>query len=67
LNLNLKTSTKKLRSMEKKLIKATRNEDKSTKRKICDLCHEKKVMKNVRYYLATSEESEDTTTQTLVD
>jgi hypothetical protein len=27
----------------------------------------KKVMKNVRYYLATSEESEDTTTQTLDD
>jgi hypothetical protein len=36
-------------------------------RKICDPCHEKKVMKNVWYYLATSEESEDTTTQTLDD
>jgi hypothetical protein len=27
----------------------------------------KKVVKNVRYYVATSEESEDTTTQTLDD
>jgi hypothetical protein len=26
------------------------------KRKTCDPCHEKKVMKNVRYYLATSED-----------
>jgi hypothetical protein len=37
------------------------------KRNTCDLCHEKKVMKHVRYYLATSEESEDTTTQTIDD
>jgi hypothetical protein len=29
--------------------------------------HEKKVVKNVRYYVATSEELEDTTTQTLDD
>jgi hypothetical protein len=36
-------------------------------RKTSNPCHEKKVMKNVRYYLATSEESEDTTTQTLDD
>jgi hypothetical protein len=50
--------------MKKKLIKATRDDGKSMKRKIWDLCHEKKVMKNVRYYLATSEESEDTTTET---
>jgi hypothetical protein len=49
---------------EKKLIKATRDDGKSMKRKIWDLCHEKKVMKNVRYYLATSEESEYTTTET---
>jgi hypothetical protein len=28
---------------------------------------QKKVMKNVQYYLATSEESEDTTTKTLDD
>jgi hypothetical protein len=28
---------------------------------------QKKVMKNLRYYLATSEESKDTTTQTLDD
>jgi hypothetical protein len=32
------------------------------KRKICDPCHGKKVVKNVRYYVATNEESEDTTT-----
>jgi chorismate mutase len=37
------------------------------KRKIYDPCHEKKVVKNVRYNVATSEESEDTTTQTLDD
>jgi hypothetical protein len=37
------------------------------KRKICDPCHEKEVTKNVRYNLETSEESEDTTTQTLDD
>jgi hypothetical protein len=37
------------------------------KRKTCNPCHEKKVMKNERYYLATSEEPEDTTTQTLDD
>jgi hypothetical protein len=35
------------------------------KRKTCVKCHEKKVMKNVGYYLETSEESEDTTTHTL--
>jgi hypothetical protein len=35
------------------------------KLKICDPSHEIKVMKNVRYYVATSEELEDTTTQTL--
>jgi hypothetical protein len=36
--------------------------------KICDPCHEKKkVVKNVRYYVATSEESEDNTAQTSDD
>jgi hypothetical protein len=34
---------------------------------VCDPCHEKKVIKNLRYYLTTSEESEDTTKQTLDD
>jgi hypothetical protein len=55
---------------EKILLKrewATQDEDKSIKRKTCDPCHEKKVMKNVRYYIATSEESENITTQTLDD
>jgi hypothetical protein len=37
------------------------------KRKICDPYHEKKVVKNVRDYVATNEELEDTTAQTLDD
>jgi hypothetical protein len=49
---------------DKKKILLKRYENKSMKRKICDpSCHEKKVVKNVRYYVATSEESEDTTKQ----
>jgi hypothetical protein len=51
----------------KKQILLKRDENKSMKRKICDPCHEKKVVKNVRYYVATSEESEDITTQTSDD
>jgi hypothetical protein len=53
--------------MKKNLIKtriSTRDEDKSMKRQTCD---PKKVMKHVRFYLATSEVSEDTSTQTLDD
>jgi hypothetical protein len=53
--------------MIKKIFLLKRDENKSMKRKICDPCHEKKVVKNVRYYVATSEESEDTTTQTSDD
>jgi hypothetical protein len=52
---------------KKKKILLKRDENKSMKRKICYPCHEKKVVKNVRYYVATSEESEATTTQTSDD
>jgi hypothetical protein len=52
--------------IKKNLLK--RDENKSMKRKICDPCQEKKrVVKNVRYYVATSEESESNTTQTSDD
>jgi hypothetical protein len=44
-----------------KKILLKRDENKSMKRKICDPCHiKKRVVKNVRYYVTTSEESEDT-------
>jgi hypothetical protein len=47
--------------MIKKKILLKWDENKSMKRKTCDPCHEKKVVKHVRYHVATSEESEDTT------
>jgi hypothetical protein len=70
LKIRLQTSRKqktKAVNYDKKKILLKRDKNKSMKRKICDPCHEKKVVKNVRYYVATSEESEDTTTQTSDD